>query len=110
MDINVLIKKLEKKLRNTSGNILDFGESGNAEMINAIPTFRIREMELHLELEALKEKASREQGCGWCKRTDGYDRIECVPINHEGSDLAVDHMIVSCVADFCPVCGRKLTK
>ena len=107
MDINVLIKKLEKKLTITTGNILDFGESGNAEMINAIPTFRIREMELQLELEALKEKASREKGCGWCNK--GY-RFEFNWIDDDGSTITTnDNMVIGDVADFCPVCGKKLT-
>ncbi|RNC62776.1 MAG: hypothetical protein AWM53_01995 [Candidatus Dichloromethanomonas elyunquensis] len=48
------------------------------------------------------------KGCGWCNRLDEYDRFECTLINHEGSDMAVDHMIVSCIADYCPVCGRRL--
>jgi hypothetical protein len=50
----------------------------------------------------------KKNDCGWCNRKDGYDRIECTLIDHEGNSLAVDHMIVSCEADYCPVCGRRM--
>lgn len=49
------------------------------------------------------------KGCAWCNRTDGYDRFECCLINNDGNTLVTrDHMVVSCVADYCPVCGRRL--
>ena len=48
------------------------------------------------------------KGCAWCKRTDGYDRFECCLINNDGSTLVHKHMVISCIADYCPVCGRRL--
>jgi rRNA maturation endonuclease Nob1 len=93
MDINILIKKLEKNLKNTSNNIIDFSESGNAEMINAVPTYRVREMELQLELEALK------------KQVPMYVEAD-YKLDYDPCPNCKEPIIK--LFKFCPNCGQKL--
>jgi len=109
MDIKILIKRKEKEFNNVTETILDFGRSEDAELLKAIPIYESKRIELQTELEALREKESRQRGCDWCNRTDGYARTECTLVDHEGNNLVVDHMIVSSIADYCPKCGKKLT-
>ena len=48
-----------------------------------------------------------EKGCGWCNK--GY-RFEFNWINDDGSTITTnDNMVISDIADFCPMCGKKLT-
>ena len=51
---------------------------------------------------------NEEKQCGWC-RIKEYDRFECSLINKNGSDLVVDNIVVTCIAKYCPMCGRCLT-
>lgn len=59
----------------------------------------------HVAVEALREKAEREQGCEWCvkgeNRLDGEDmEIELMHTLKKESRMVYPR--------FCPMCGRKL--
>ena len=60
----------------------------------------------NVAIKALEEKLKKDN-CGWC-RIKGYERIEFYPIDDDGHALAKDHTVVSGIAKYCPMCGRKL--
>ena len=46
------------------------------------------------------------KGCGWCNK--GL-RIECYLIDDEGNTASIeDHMVQTCIARYCPMCGIRL--
>jgi hypothetical protein len=46
--------------------------------------------------------------CNWCNK--GY-RFEFNWIDSNGNTITTnDHMVIGGVADYCPICGRKLSR
>lgn len=46
--------------------------------------------------------------CGWCN--EGY-RFEFNWIDDEGNTVTTDdNQVIGAIADYCPVCGRKLSE
>ena len=58
-------------------------------------------------MNEIKEIKIEQSKCGWC-HIEKYSRFECVPIDDDGHSLVIDNMIQSCIADYCPKCGRWL--
>ena len=57
------------------------------------------------------EDAEEEKGCGWCKRWDKPEKLECCVLDEKGNVRTIgDHVAMCISADFCPVCGKRLHK
>jgi hypothetical protein len=55
--------------------------------------------------EIAEKMKQRDKGCGWCKKW----QMEFNAIDEDGGTIAIDHMVVGGICDYCPVCGKKLT-
>lgn len=59
------------------------------------------------EIQKMKqEQTEREKKCEWCNKNL---RFECNLIDDEGNTASIENNVVqTCIAKFCPVCGRRL--
>lgn len=62
---------------------------------------------VRMNLLSIKKKIAKIVECEWCDNKE-YNRFECSLINSEGHSLVNDNMVVTCIADFCPKCGRRI--
>lgn len=51
--------------------------------------------------------AEETNDCKWCN-SERFSRFECNRIDAEGHTETCNHMVVSFIALYCPVCGKKL--
>ncbi|HEX3018521.1 MAG TPA: hypothetical protein VHP31_11815 [Caproicibacter sp.] len=83
------------------------------EDVNKVPGVFHQRMEEAIKtqeciLSALQDRSERKKGCEWCNK--GL-RFECNLIDSQGNTASVENNVVqTCIADFCPHCGRDLRK
>ena len=88
-------------------NYADYG-NGNVYCVEVINQDGSKFVDYFKEvypIEKYEDWLREENACGWCNK--GY-RFEFNWIDDEGSTITRDNMVISAIADFCPMCGREL--
>ena len=50
---------------------------------------------------------NEKEPCSWCRHMNRY-RFEFNWIDDDGHTVTTNNEVIGGIADFCPVCGRKL--
>jgi hypothetical protein len=80
--------------------------SGYPENTETVGSHSVKAL-TRMGLLTMEDGVAKVVECGWCNNED-YNRFECSLINDNGHSLAANNMVITCIADYCPKCGRRL--